>query len=286
MLSDIINRKLPSRCVLIQDSIEQSGQPLLEAFIQRAVDEDRNICIFCFETPVTEIQKSIKGVDRERIQFYDCFYDHRNWLHCCGKRSGNTEILEMDSKCLQRATLPESDSQIVFIDSLSPLLCGTDLCSCYAQLHALCNSGQVVCLVHEDVLLDARTTLAGLRHLATTCVRVLPPSPASRGGPVAEVRHLKPGGGVLRQEVTSEKIQSGSGSSVGTRLPDSSQLPPDLTTFKIDLKQGEKQARSKLVLPYIRPSAESTDVGGGKVFYQPDAADDWDEEDPDDDLDI
>lgn len=25
---------------------------------------------------------------------------------------------------------------------------------------------------------------------------------------------------------------------------------------------------------------------GGKVFYQPDAADDWDEEDPDDDLDI
>lgn len=26
--------------------------------------------------------------------------------------------------------------------------------------------------------------------------------------------------------------------------------------------------------------------GGGKVFYQPDAVDDWDDEDPDDDLDI
>ena len=26
--------------------------------------------------------------------------------------------------------------------------------------------------------------------------------------------------------------------------------------------------------------------GGGKIFYQPDEADDFDEEDPDDDLDI
>ena len=28
------------------------------------------------------------------------------------------------------------------------------------------------------------------------------------------------------------------------------------------------------------------DSGGGKIFYQPDDADDFDEEDPDDDLDI
>jgi hypothetical protein len=33
---------------------------------------------------------------------------------------------------------------------------------------------------------------------------------------------------------------------------------------------------------FIRVNSEK----GGKVFYQPDAADDWDEEDPDDDLDI
>lgn len=31
---------------------------------------------------------------------------------------------------------------------------------------------------------------------------------------------------------------------------------------------------------------EAVEEGGGKVFYQPDAVDDWDDEDPDDDLDI
>jgi hypothetical protein len=38
-----------------------------------------------------------------------------------------------------------------------------------------------------------------------------------------------------------------------------------------------------LTVPYfLRVNREK----GGKVFYQPDAADDWDEEDPDDDLGI
>ena len=31
---------------------------------------------------------------------------------------------------------------------------------------------------------------------------------------------------------------------------------------------------------------KAEDSGGGKIFYQPDDADDFDEEDPDDDLDI
>lgn len=33
-------------------------------------------------------------------------------------------------------------------------------------------------------------------------------------------------------------------------------------------------------------NSQETEEGGGKVFYQPDAVDDWDDEDPDDDLDI
>jgi len=31
---------------------------------------------------------------------------------------------------------------------------------------------------------------------------------------------------------------------------------------------------------------KETQQGTGKVFYEPDEADDWDDEDPDDDLDI
>lgn len=65
-------------------------------------------------------------------------------------------------------------------------------------------------------------------------------------------------------------------------------LAPGLTTFSLQLSETEKQSRSRLILPYLRPEQGGGDSapGTGQIFYQPDAADDWDEEDPDDDLDI
>lgn len=65
-----------------------------------------------------------------------------------------------------------------------------------------------------------------------------------------------------------------------------------LTSFKLQLSESERKAREQLVLPFIQPqqlSAQSQVAdkrAGGRVFYQPDVNDDWDDEDPDDDLDI
>ena len=61
-----------------------------------------------------------------------------------------------------------------------------------------------------------------------------------------------------------------------------SDLLHELATFKLSLSQQEREARSQLVLPYLRVNSEK----GDRVFYHPDASDDLDEEDPDDDLDI
>lgn len=58
-------------------------------------------------------------------------------------------------------------------------------------------------------------------------------------------------------------------------------LPENLTTFKISLEEKEKESRDKLVLPYLPQKS-----GESKIFYEFDHVDDWDEEDPDDDLDI
>ena len=58
------------------------------------------------------------------------------------------------------------------------------------------------------------------------------------------------------------------------------------------MTDDERQARSNLQLPYMyhekKTNSEVTvhPSGEGKVFYQPDEADDFDDEDPDDDLDI
>ena len=58
------------------------------------------------------------------------------------------------------------------------------------------------------------------------------------------------------------------------------------------LSEQEREARSSVVLPYTYTAMEKAvqlsgkPDTGGQIFYQPDGADDIDEEDPDDDLDI
>ena len=61
--------------------------------------------------------------------------------------------------------------------------------------------------------------------------------------------------------------------------------------FNLKLTDSEKMARSQVKLPYMLGKEEKAaqldgPPGRGMIFYQPDDADDFDEEDPDDDLDI
>ena len=75
-------------------------------------------------------------------------------------------------------------------------------------------------------------------------------------------------------------------------LPNIVQVDPTQNlTFNLKLTDDERQARSNLQLPYMYHEKKTSEVtvhpsGEGKVFYQPDEADDFDDEDPDDDLDI
>ncbi|GBP70090.1 hypothetical protein EVAR_98922_1 [Eumeta japonica] len=55
-----------------------------------------------------------------------------------------------------------------------------------------------------------------------------------------------------------------------------------IATFKIGLEENEKIERNKLELPYMN----KIHSGQSKVYYEPDIVDDWDDEDPDDDLDV
>ena len=61
--------------------------------------------------------------------------------------------------------------------------------------------------------------------------------------------------------------------------------PTSNLSFNLKLSQEEQVARANLTLPYTFHE-KSKDDDKGKIFYQPDDVDDFDEEDPDDDLDI
>lgn len=67
----------------------------------------------------------------------------------------------------------------------------------------------------------------------------------------------------------------------------------DLTSdlrFKLTLTEQQKEARAQLQLPYLLDDkTKQNQLALGKksqIFYQADEADDFDEEDPDDDLNI
>ena len=71
------------------------------------------------------------------------------------------------------------------------------------------------------------------------------------------------------------------------------QPPPDPTanlTFSLTLTEREKGDRAKAPLPYVKSELEKQQLlrraGSGAIFYTPDDADDFDDSDPDDDLDI
>lgn len=59
--------------------------------------------------------------------------------------------------------------------------------------------------------------------------------------------------------------------------------PESLATFKINVEEEELVARNAMTLPYEKTN-EVRQSDGPKIIYHPDSDDDFDEEDPDEDL--
>ena len=73
-------------------------------------------------------------------------------------------------------------------------------------------------------------------------------------------------------------------------LENDSDLPKDVT-FKLSLSKAEQQQRNKLVMPYtpvkldVKIDNDTKNIDHNpQIFYEPDEEDDFDDEDPDDDL--
>lgn len=57
-------------------------------------------------------------------------------------------------------------------------------------------------------------------------------------------------------------------------------------TFEMGLSEKEKSARAATTLPHVAARTQGSVESVGQIHYVPDEVDDWDDEDPDDDLDI
>lgn len=160
-----------------------------------------------------------------------------------------------------------------------------------ARARRVTGGRRLVAVLHTDCL--PADLVAAVAHSATTTVSA-ERRPAAT---LVTVRHRKPGGRL----VTSKELLT----SVEGRVrvvpysqekeqvvveEDAEATIGQLTTFSLSTsKEAEQEAREALVLPFYKEEQRGeVKIQGaqGAIYYQPDSGDDWDDEDPDEDLDF
>lgn len=242
--------------VLIEDDGNKNIVPLVTALTEH---EKNTINMFCYEQPVS------------------------NWRNVFGKKSNIVFHEEFKPESYEKYT---SVKGIVILDSVNQMaLCLTwnESLKYLKKLNNDCNVLQVILILHKDCLSHFSKLQAHLNHISNAIV-----SYDSKESNKVSVQLKKSGKVVKTKEILTYDIHTSTLKSAPIIKYEKKEdelekpLPSNLSTFKIEIDQTDKIERNKLMLPYMNKINE----GVSKVYYEPDAVDDWDEEDPDEDLDI
>lgn len=309
MIENILNGKEQSKIVLIQDTIEESGYPLATCCLKSLSSRFDQVHLLCFDISPQTFKKVLPEETLSRCTFHDFSSDPLGWLE-----NGHVSVKSTDfiHSLQKHPTLRNSCSQgqqiAVMLCSITNLLIHRSPSYTCRLLHRLVDTytspfsgvtvGQVVCVVHSD--LHGEHLLSQLAYIATSVI-TLQNNSTSNTFMNCHVLHHKTTGKILqineqfRLSPTYELKDLMVVKPAAVSVTDEHQPDPTANlTFKLNLTDKEKSDRSRQVLPHIKiqnlPQEIKTSCeegeGGGQIFYEPDDADDFDEEDPDDDLDI
>lgn len=214
------------------------------------------IHIFLFENRISVIQKLIK---LDGITLHD---------FTAAKHLQEEEISFF--QCLRES------KGIILIDSLNSALLTYGLRETYVVLQELLTSGRVLqlgCIVHEDALEAEDQVLNSLGFLCDLRMHVT----CSGDQPEVEYTHRQTGGRVeTARELwhVSQGFVCSSAKEVQL-VPKQPCIVEPSASFALSRNAQDERLRAQLVLPYEH---------AGSVHYTLDQADDWDDDDPDDDL--
>ncbi|XP_045442540.1 elongator complex protein 5 isoform X4 [Pipistrellus kuhlii] len=257
--------------VLLRDSVEWEGRSLLKALIRQAALRGEQIQVLGCEVSEEEFREGFDPATNSQLVYHDLFQDPLNW-------SNTGEALPGGALGVLRAMRRRAGPGPVTIalDSLSWLLLHLPCTALCQALHALSRQDShrddsspvehvcVLGLLHEE--LHGRGPLEALSSLAQTEVTL-----SGTGGQAsAHILYRRP------QHRLTHKVD-----------------PTTHLTFNLHLSEKEKEVKDSLTLPFQFSSEKQQALlcrGLGqptsRIFYEPDAYDDLDQEDPDDDLDI
>ncbi|KAK3104437.1 hypothetical protein FSP39_002012 [Pinctada imbricata] len=282
----------------IRDSVEDPGRALCAAFLVGLASRVDKVHLLQFDLKSRDLIQVVKKLGIENVEFHRGSGLSDEWIQ--SSLNIDTDLVKYlkGTGCLHG-----NQTVAIVIDSISNHILHRPTPYTCQTIHSLankknfdCDVKQVVCLLHGD--LHDNQQLSLLEHTSTSVVRLTSPV-SSHHNFSCSTLHKKATGKVIRitEEFTiSEHFTVSNIQEVKKSTPklsvmdeDNSVDPTANLTFNLSLTDKEKEARSNVVLPYTKQQeidSQGNSPGEGKIFYQPDEADDFDEEDPDDDLDI
>lgn len=307
MIENILNGKEQSKIVLIKDTLEQSAWPLATCYLKSLSNRFDQIHLLCFDIPPKMFKNVLPEETLLHCTFHDFSCDPLGWLDNGHLSVKDTDILSYLQKDPILSNSHSQGQQVaVMLCSLTNLIIHRSpsytcrllkrLTDTHTPPFAGVTVGQVVSLVHSDLHSDQ--LLSHLGFVASSEI-TLQNSFSSDTTLNCHIRHHRTTGKILQikeqfrlspnfelKDVIEQKSAA-----VHLTTDDNQPDPTANLTFNLNLTDKEKKDRSRQVLPHIKiqntPQEDETKSGGGgQIFYEPDDADDFDEEDPDDDLDI
>jgi len=249
-----------------------------------------NLTVLCYHSPASTYKERLDG-DSKKLRFHDFYSDPLHWFsespHKSTKIVDSTIFIDdlmlfgLSHNCVDHSgrwdgivdlllELSARNSVFVFVNP--------DLVA-EADLRCLLHTVQFHMHINSDLYCK----------LSYNCKSLLK---KTSGKLIAKTIILQ-----LDEYGRLCSFQEDSSMAIKQCAQESSTLDPASNlTFNLHLTDSEKQARASIALPYIlNESSKSAYLGnqisttvnhGGNVIYVPDDADDFDDEDPDDDLDV
>ncbi|CAL8327232.1 unnamed protein product [Lota lota] len=296
MLVELIQGTEGGGLIIIQDSINYSGRTLLMSFIKAALKRDEVVHLLAFELHEAELKHELDHSCLQRLTFHNAFHDPLGWNENPPFTVHQFITTELDS-----LLTPNQHSKPVtlVIDSFSFILRHLSPSAVCKTLQQLKKGGAVkttLGLLHSDM--HHRNMVGSICHLATSVLTVAPGHQCheavaktirrAKSGKISQAEERFSISDDMSVKVLSKPIQVGAGQG---DAGDAEVDPTANLTFNLRLSDQERKAKEKLALPFVFSKEKKSALlhpgpGSGRILYEPDANDDYDQEDPDDDLDI
>nr|XP_046236364.1 elongator complex protein 5 isoform X2 [Scatophagus argus] len=282
--------------MLTLDSARYSGRHLLKSFISAALHREETVHVLGFEVSEEELKDGLKGSPIQRLHFHNAYTDPLGWTDNPVFTVHQFHLEELTHLVKQTS---HSKPATFVIDSLSWILRHLSppaVCKILQQFRKGGAVRAIIGLLHADM--HQRGTAGSVCHLATSVVTVAPGMKGDEA--VAKITKRSKSGKVVQDEeifsikedltVTVQSRQRQLGPK--QTEPEEQEMDPTANlTFNLRLSDTEREAKEKLALPFVFSKEKKTALlhsgpGSGRILYEPDANDDYDQEDPDDDLDV